>query len=168
MHVTPSRSAGARQGVPGPLLGLLCPDSPAPGLGSHQSPNSRGFWEGREELRCTAQGCQVSGSHGSTTQRCRDKKSVGVLMLTHQLQTDLPCSSSATAGLPQNPRSSSVAAGACAALPGALPAVPEFCASPDCSWGFVPAQHIGVSAPSSRSQPHSRDREERGGSSCYF
>lgn len=49
-----------------------------------------------------------------------------------------------------------------------LPAVPEPRANPVCSWGFVPAQHIGVSAASSRPQPHSRDGEERGGSSGYF
>lgn len=49
-----------------------------------------------------------------------------------------------------------------------LPAVPEPRASPVCSWGFVPAQHIGVSAASSRPQPHSPDGEEQGGSSRYF
>lgn len=69
---------------------------------------------------------------------------------------------------PPDPRSSPAAAGTCVALPSALPAVPELCAGPDCSWGFVPAQHMGVSASSSWSQPHSRDREEQGGSSCYF
>lgn len=48
-----------------------------------------------------------------------------------------------------------------------LPAVPELCAGPDCSWGFVPAQHISVSA-SSSGRSRAAHREERGGSGCYF
>lgn len=73
---------------------------------------------------------------------------MGALVFTHELKTDPPSSSPAIAGHPGSLLQRR-------ALPGTLPAVPELCAGPGCGGGFVPAQHIGVRAPSSRQQPHS-------------
>lgn len=104
---------GCMSPLPGALgPGRVCPghswvcSAPAPQLQGSAATSPLTHGDFGRAVKCggaTAQGCQVSRSHGSTTQRCQDEKSVGVLMLTHQLQTDLPCSSTATAGLPQIP-----------------------------------------------------------------